>query len=402
MRFFILAGFASLLASCQPIPTSITIYADGQVYSRNDNNRVPDALLTAAWIKPGPDDRILVLGSTVPHDVALPEAISYTLIVRRAVTLTLNGPNGQSTIHTSAQTVGQALTEAGFVLYSSDRIDPPPETPISGNLAVTYQPGRNIVVTVDGNQVKIRSSATTVGQALAEAGVPLVGLDFSQPGGLSPVPEDGQIRIVRVVESITLNQKSIPYNSRSELSADLEIDQQALLQGGEPGLAITRVRTRTEDGVQVSQLNEGQSVVRPSQDRIMGFGTKIVIRTATVDGVTFDYYRALTLKVTSYSPCQSLDPHGLCRYGTSSGRRVQKGVVAMVYSWYLLFGNDTIFVPGYGKAVVADVGGGWPAGNHFWVDLGWSDEDFQPLTYENGITVYFLTPVPTNPGYILP
>jgi hypothetical protein len=74
----------------------------------------------------------------------------------------------------------------------------------------------------------------------------------------------------------------------------------------------------------------------------------------------------------------------------------------MVYSWYLLFGFEHIYVPGYGQAVIGDVGAGWPSGNHYWVDLGWSEEDYQPLMYANGVTVYFLTPVPANPGYILP
>jgi 3D (Asp-Asp-Asp) domain-containing protein len=205
-----------------------------------------------------------------------------------------------------------------------------------------------------------------------------------------------------VVETVTLTQKTIPFNTRTELSADLEIDQQALLQGGEPGLAIARLRTRSEDGLQVSQQSENEVVVRAPQDRILGFGTKIVIRTTTVDGVIIEYWRALTLKATSYSPCRSATPDGRCMYGTSSGLPVQRGVVAMVYSWYILFGFEHIYIPGYGKAVVGDVGSGLPGGDHYWVDMGWTDEEYQPLEYPNGVTVYFLTPVPANPGYILP
>jgi hypothetical protein len=41
-------------------------------------------------------------------------------------------------------------------------------------------------------------------------------------------------------------------------------------------------------------------------------------------------------------------------------------------------------------------------GNHYWVDLAWTDAEYKPLMYANGVTVYFLTPVPSNPGYILP
>jgi resuscitation-promoting factor RpfB len=257
--------------------------------------------------------------------------------------------------------------------------------------------------------VRIHSAAASVGQALAEAGLPLVGLDTSEPGETAALPANGQIRVVRVVESLSLSQKSIPFGTRTELSADLEIDQQALLQPGSAGLSIARTRTRFEDGKQVSQVSEGQTIVRPAQDRILGYGTKIVVRTAVVDGQSITYWRALRLFATSYSPCQSAGVPGKCYYGTSSGKKVQRGVVAMVYYWYLLFGGQPLYIPGYGFASVEDVGGGCPSaagavgcpgGSHTWVDLGWTDEEYQPMS--GWMTVYFLTPVPDNPGYILP
>ena len=388
-----------LLSACQPRAISVTILNGEQVLSLSTAKTVPAELLAEVNITLGANDRLLYLGSSTPLDTALPDARSYTLTVRRAVALTVVAPDGQQTIQTSALTVGQALAEAGYTLHAADRLDPPAETPIIGPLAVTYQPGREIVVTVDGTQVRVRSAAATVGQALAEAGIPLVGLDTAVPPETAPLPEDGQIRVVRVVESVALTQKTIPFITRTELSADLEIDQQELLQGGEPGLAIARLRTRSEEGVQVSQQSESESVVRPQQDRIMGIGTKIVIRTTTVDGVTIEYYRALRMLSTSYSPCQSATPDGSCSYGTASGLPVQRGTVAMVYSWYLAFGFDRLYIPGYGYATVGDNGRG-PPDNHYWVDLAWTDAEYQPMM--GWTTVYFLTPVPQNLVYVLP
>jgi uncharacterized protein YabE (DUF348 family) len=388
-----------LLFACQPRAISVTILNGEQVISLSTAKTIPAELLAEANITLGANDRLLYLGSSTPLDTALPDARSYTLTVRRAVDLTVVAPDGQQTIQTSALTVGQALAEAGYMLYAADRLDPPAETPLEEPLTVTYQPSSEFVVTVDGTQVRVRSAAATVGQALAEAGVPLVGLDTTVPPETAPLPEDGQIRVVRVVESVTLTQKTIPFNTRTELSVDLEIDQQELLQGGEPGLAIARLRTRSEDGVQVLQQFESESVVRPPQDRIMGIGTKIVIRTTTVDGVTIEYWRALNLKATSYSPCRSATPDGRCMSGTSSGMPAQKGVVAMAYYWYLLFGFEHLYVPGYGYATVGDVGGS-NLSSHYWIDLGYSDNDY--VVWAEWVTVYFLTPVPANPGYILP
>ena len=386
-----------ILSACQKTGAPVAILVDGTTYTISTTERIPARMLSAAKVTLGPQDRLLYLGASVPADTALAEAASYTLTVRRAVALTVMTPDGQKTFQTSAQSVGQALAEAGYTLYAADRIDPPANTPIQGPLTVTFQPSQPVLGTVDGTQVAVRSAAASVGQALAEAGLPLIGLDFSSPPETDPLPADGKISVTRVVESVALIQKSLPFATRTEPSADLELDQQALVQGGQPGLAVTRVRTTSQDGKQVSQKTESESIVRPPQDRIMGYGTKIVIRTAVVDGVTIQYYRKLTLLATSYSPCGS--GTSKCSYGTSSGLPVQRGTVAMVYSWYLAFGFDRLYIPGYGYATVGDVGGG-PAGSHYWVDLGFTDADYQPV-YGN-VTVYFLAPVPKNLVTVLP
>ena len=391
-RWLLPVYISLLLAACQTAKIPVTILADGRTQTLSATTRLPADLLKQVGVTLGAQDRLLYLGASVPLDTALPEANSYTLVVRRAVALTIVTPDGTQTLQSSAPSVGQALADAGFVLYATDRLDPPAETPLDGPLTVTYQPARELTVTVDGSTVRVRSAAGTVGQALAEAGIPLIGLDYAVPSESAPLPADGKIQVVRVIESVALTQKSIPFNTRTELSADLELDQKALIQGGEPGLSIARQRTRSEDGVQVAQQAESESIVRPARDAVTGIGTKIVIRTAVVDGVTIEYWRKLSLAVTSYSPCRSGTTK--CMSGTSLGTPVRKGEVAMVYSWWLLLAHEGIYVPGYGAATIEDVGGGWPAGNHAWIDLGYPDSDY--VGWSSWVTVYFLTPVPAN------
>ncbi len=393
------------LSACQSVQSSVTILSDGKMYTLYSNERIPSTLLGQAKLTLAASDRILYLGKTISPDETLPESEAYTLVIRRAIELVINSPDGQKKLWSSALTVGQAMEEAGYPLNAADSLDPPSTTPLdtvepSVPLIVNYQPSRELTVSIDGTRVSIHSSAGSVGQALADAGIPLVGLDSSLPAESAELPADGNIRVVRISESVALTEKALPFGTRTELSADLELDQQALLQGGEPGLAMTRVRSRSEDGVQVFQKSEGETIVRPAQDRILGIGTKIVIRTISVDGKTIEYYRALNLMTTSYSPCRSATPDGKCSYGTSSGLPVQRGTVAMVYSWYLAFGFDPLYIPGYGHATVGDVGGGAPPGNHYWVDLGWTDAEYQPMS--GWTTVYFLTPVPKNIVYVLP
>ena len=381
--------FLALLSACQATKTSVTITDGDHIVTLIPSQRLPADLLAAAGITLGPDDRLLCLGSKLPLDQPLPAANSCTLTVRRAVALTLITPQGTQTIQTSAQTVGQALVEAGFKIYAADQLDPPAEAPILGPLTVNYQPSSEYVISADGTEVRIRSAAATVGQALAETGIPLLGLDYSTPSENKPLPADGRIRVVRVTEAIALTQQVIPYQTRTEVSADLDLDQQALLQGGEPGLSVARVRIRSEDGVQVSQQTESASLVRPPQDSILGYGTRVVMQTANVDGQTITYWRAMQFYATSYHPAETGSDI------TASGKRITSTGLVAIDNRYIPFGTQ-MYVPGYGYAEAADTGDF----SGRWIDLGYPDAEYVP--WHRWVTVYFLWPPPAFIAYIIP
>jgi len=243
---------------------------------------------------------------------------------------------------------------------------------------------------VDGKQVPIQSSARTVGEALAGAGIPLLGLDYSVPTEKEPLPLDGQIKIVRVTESVLLAQKPIPFESELQASAEIPLDQTQILQPGETGLSVQRIRIRYENGNEVSRITENETLVRPPKTRILGYGTKVEIKTAVVDGVSIEYWRAVQMYATSYSPCNS----GVANCGatTASGKDLRKGVVGVNRTLYFSMLGRGVFIPGYGHATIEDLCGGCVGKP--WIDLGYSDSNYQP--WHSWVTVYFLTPVPQN------
>jgi len=269
-------------------------------------------------------------------------------------------------------------------------------TPIVNEQTMMYGSGRDLTVHVDGRTVTIRSTAVTVGQALAGVGIPLLGLDASIPSENEPLPMDGQITIVRVVETVNINLHTLPFNSRFEASAELELDTQGIVQVGEPGLAMRRVRIHTENEQETAQFEENEGILRPPRDQVTGYGTNVVAHTAMVDGITLQYWRAVRVYTTSYSPCRSGGSR--CYPGTASGKPVQKGVVAVVSRWYPSMVGLPVYIPGYGYATIEDIGAGFS--DRYWVDLGWSDEDFQPM--EGWNMLYFLVPIPVDILYILP
>jgi resuscitation-promoting factor RpfB len=381
------------LVSCQPQSAKTTIYLlDGdEVLSLQTDSNTPAAILVQAGVTLSPADIIHFNGVDLSADFSLPPGGPYTLQIRRAHTLTLVTPDGQTSFQTTATTVGQALALTGLQLYAADYIEPPIETPLIANLIVTYRPARELTISVDGETVTVKSSALTVGQALASAGIPLLGLDKSLPGESDPLPANGQIKVIRVTETVSLIEKPIPFSKKYEYSSDLAVGTTKVLQVGEAGLMVNRVRVRYEDGVEVERTTEAETLVREPKDSLVSLGTQVTVQTLDVPGGQIQYWRAVQMYATSYSPCRS-GTSG-CSYGTASGIPVKHGVVAMVRGLYNQLAGTQVYIPGYGYAVIGDVGGGFPDGR-LWVDLGYSDEDWQ--NWGGMVTVYFLAPAPAS------
>jgi uncharacterized protein YabE (DUF348 family) len=399
MKRLILPVLSALvfLSSCQPTAPrlpNITIVDGKNILSVDKSVTTPAALLISAGLLFRPEDRILINGQIVPAESDIPEN-SNTIQIRHAVPISIINDGNEIKLQSSAFTVGEVLDEAGIAVKAGDILDPPASTPIIGPLTIEYFPATEIRINKGSNSYTNFVSTGTVGQALAEAGITLQGLDYSIPAENDPLPPGGQIQIVGVNESLTLIQKSIPFNTEVQLTADLELDQQDLLQVGEPGLAVTRTRIRFEDGQEVNQVTDAEAQVRPPKDRIIGAGTKIVFRTVDTPQGPLEFFRAVQVYATSYSPCRSAADR--CYPGTSGGLKVQRGVIAVTRKWWRYMNGDPVYIPGYGRAVVSDIGAGIPG--RYWIDLAFSDDDYE--SWHGWTTIYFLTPVPQTLMYVL-
>jgi uncharacterized protein YabE (DUF348 family) len=392
-----------ILLACQANSTSkVTVIDGANIVHIESAERVPLNLLAEAGVVPHPFDRVLSNGLLLPLDQPVPDAASIQLQLRRAMPLTINAVDGQQVIQSAALTVGQALTEAGYQISANDQLHPPADMPITGPLTINLDAARDLTIFVNNGAITIRSAAGTVGEALAEAGVPLIGLDTSSPPENEPPPPDGQIRVVRVQETISVALEPIPFTTQFIPSPEIPLGQEETIQPGLAGLAMVRTRIRYEDGVEVNRVTEEQIVVREPQQRIVAGGEQIVLNPVG-GGIPHDYWLAYEMYATVYSPCQS----GIsgCSYGTASGAPAGQGIVAVDYSIYSYLAGMRVYIPGYGLATIGDTGGGPIIETAFgvprtkWIDLGFNEGEIVNMT--GWVTVYFLAPAPAEVPYFL-
>ncbi|MGV8026649.1 MAG: ubiquitin-like domain-containing protein [Anaerolineaceae bacterium] len=312
-----------------------------------------------------------------------------TIQVRRAYPLTIQDDGINHTILTSARTVGQALWENQIMVSASDFISLPLETVIDRALDIEIRRSNLITIQVDGKQINSSASAQTVGDALAQAGVSLQNLDYSIPSEEETLPADGIIQVVRVSEEIQLVEEILPYETEYVADAEMDLDQLKIVQAGQAGLSISRVRIRTENGTEVARETEESWIAQAPVSQQTAHGTKITIQTTSTADGTIEYWRAVTVTVNSYHDTG---------YKTASGKWPTYGMVAVSSDWYSYMKGTSIYVPGYGVAVVEDKCGGC-AGNML-IDVFIPTDQY--VGWHKTLTIYFLTPVPSSIKYVLP
>jgi len=376
--------------------TWVTVTADGESKPLWTTERLPYVLLEMAAVELGSHDVLLWNGLPIADDDLLPKASFHSLQILRAATVSMvEGPLQQEIISTGA-TLGDALWEQGIIINNIDNLDPPFEFTIRDqSFTAELQRARVITIQHANSKTQTRVLADSVGEALSQAGTPLQGLDYSIPSEDASIPISNTIRVVRVHEEISLETEPLSFGYLTQPLDDVELDTQQVVQVGEHGLTAKRLRVVYEDSVEVSRHIEEEWVAREPKPRIVGYGTKINIRTLqTADG-PIEYWRAVEVYGSTYSPCRSGGDK--CYPNTSSGKPVQKGMIAVTLDWYRYMKGLPAYVTNYGFGTIEDVGGGLP--DRHWIDLGYSDDDW--VGWGGWMTIYFLTPVPANIMWIL-
>jgi uncharacterized protein YabE (DUF348 family) len=373
---------------------SIQVLPGGETSQIISAGQTAAELLAEADVRLDSEDRIWANGEQITGQKELAPGADLALVIRHAQTIELQIGEKNQTILSSAATLGEALAEAGVLLAPADRLTPDPQTPLNGPMTANLRRAVGLTIKVDGKIVQARSAAEKVGDALAEAGVSLQGLDYSLPAADQPIPADGKLQVIRVSEELVIDQTSIPYTTKYENSDKVALDQQEVIVPGVLGITVSRERVRLEDGQEISRLSDGEWVAQEAQEQIVGLGTKVELKTVQTEAGNLEYYRAVNVYVTSYSPCRSGADR--CYTGTSSGLKVQKGVIAVPRAWYGLLVGARVYVPGYGIAVVADTGGM----TGYWIDVAYGDDDYVP--WSQYVTLYFLAPVPAYVPVRLP
>jgi uncharacterized protein YabE (DUF348 family) len=378
------------------ISKGIQVYADGQTILLNTAERRPENIISEAGLLLFPQDRLLVDGLSVGENSLMSPAESHSIQVLRGTAIELQTEDGTFHFTTDTDILADALWKENIELFEADHLSVPLNTALDGTpLRVELIKSKPLLVQLPEQSVTIRTTADSVGAALAQSGLSLQGLDYSNPPEDEPLPDNRQIEVIRVKEEILLNQEQIQFSTDYLPVSDQDLDQLQIVSGGEFGIEAQRLRIIYENGSEVSREVEKEWTVKEPKPRVIGYGTDINILTVNTQDGQISYWRKITAWATSYdSTCPGCDTI------TASGTVLKKGTIAVRLHWYRKMKGTKVYIPGYGFGTIEDVGGGvsWSTN---WVDLGYKKENYEP--WSQNVTVYFLTPIPPpeNIMYVL-
>jgi uncharacterized protein YabE (DUF348 family) len=371
---------------------TVAITVDGQTSILRTLYENPQDILESAGIDIRSADRILLDGAEADiNELILWNVPVMDITIQKAISVRIIDGDEVIALETVADTVGDALSEAGVTLYLADSTQPDLGAQLTDNLVITIDRSKEIAIIADGERLDTRVSGETVLDALVETGVTLAGLDYTVPSEETSIAGGMSVRVIRVTEEIVTEQDIIDFETVFQADAELTLDQRVVAQAGQQGIVQRTVRVRYENGAEISRTTEEEQVVQAVANRVVNYGTNIVVRTLDTPDGPVEYWRVMRVYATSYHPA-ALGGDNI----TSIGETLRKGIVA-IDPRIIPYGTRT-YVEGYGVGVAADTGG--PRSSPYWIDLGYSDEDFEG--WSRMATVYLLTPVPDDVNYLLP
>jgi resuscitation-promoting factor RpfB len=370
----------------------LEILVDGEtIEHRTQSVTVGDALREAGIILKS-NDHISVEGTPVQDVTRFAQGSTGAQIsVRRAVPIHVDDNGAVSTIYTTAPTLGEALRQAGLVLYLGDYVSPDLGLPIAPDWQVYIRRSRAATINVDGKTFRTRTLGNTIANMLADEGIELISKDYSIPPATELVRDGMSVQVMRVREEFVTEAEPIAFETVWQADPALDVDARQVVHVGVEGIKKRTIRITYENGREVRRALDKEWIDAAPITNLISYGTKIVRRDLLLpNGQTMAYWRKIRMLATSYTAASSGKARTHPEFGiTFLGLQAGSGIAAIDPRVVNL--RSTVYVPGYGMAYAGDTGGRIKGRR---IDLGYDEANL--VLWYTWLDVYVLWPPPPS------
>ena len=272
-----------------------------------------------------------------------------------------NGDEGLK-IWTTAKTVEELLADQDITLSEHDKINFSLQDRISDNMKLDIERAFPLVLNNGGSEEKVWATSTTVADFLKQQGVTLDKLDRVEPGLDEQVKPDGVINVIRVEKVTDVVEEPIDFAVVTRKDASMSKGSEKVVQQGQKGLLKKEFEVTKENGKEVARTLVSESKLRETQDKVIAVGTKVI--TAQVSRG-----KTAAAAVQTSAPAGGKEFYvsataytaycNGCSGVTSTGinLRANPNVKVIAVDPRVIPLGTKVWVEGYGYAVAGDTGG---------------------------------------------
>ena len=267
----------------------------------------------------------------------------------RHVDISVQGPKGkhQYSLWTFSGQVKNILQQAGVKVTRHDRISPAMEAQVASR-PIKVQDAIPVWIKTAHQRIQVWTTHYSVQAALDAANIKLGPLDEVRPALNAKLTSATTVNVIRRWLVTARVKQKIPFVVRHVPDSSMPTGHTAVQVQGRDGLRVKVVQRLMQDGRVVKTRVLKTEEVKPPVAEVIQYGTtKPVSRGGTV----LQFSEAIQMYATAYWP----DPAWSSGY-TYTGLKAQYGVAAVDPSVIPL--GSHLYVPGYGFAIAADIGGG--------------------------------------------
>jgi len=278
---------------------------------------------------------------------------------QKQVTVVVDGRDLR--VQSQAADVAGLLSQAGVRLGEGDLVFPAKDTHLWPGMNVVVRHAIPVTVVLGGVENHLNVVGQTVADALVAAGIDPAAdtgvapsLDTPLKAGMIVTAADSFARVSSVTEKI-------PFKVEQRKDDSLPRGTRRVVESGAPGAALQVYRTLVVGGVEATATLSAATVITPAVNRVVAVGTAepadqhqldVAEYTPKLQRVVAEKSgRTMRVVATAYSGSEP----GAGGYSTASGRRAERGVIAV--DPHVIPLGTHVFVPGYGFAVAGDTGG---------------------------------------------
>jgi len=267
LKSVVLLGLIGGLTAFVQADKTVTLSVDGKERQVRTFAGSVAGLLKQQGVSVGAHDQV-----TPSLDHGLSEGQQIGFRHGRLVKLTIDGETRD--IWTTAFTVDEAVSVLGpraqGAYLSASRSS---RIPLSG-MQFEMRIPKDVTVVVDGQRLRVISTAPTIGDVIAEAGVS-VGAQDEVSADRTARPTDGlTVTIVRVAGRQDQVQISVPFGTQQRNDPNLLVGTTQVVQDGQPGLIVETYTVTTKDGVDVARVLASRVQIVAPVDKVIAIGTK--------------------------------------------------------------------------------------------------------------------------------